>query len=129
MSRQGLIYIVSAPSGAGKTSLCKELLATFPELQMSISYTTRPIRSGEADGVDYHFVSTEIFKKMIEEKSFAEWAEVHGNYYGTSLAVLEQAQQDGHDVLLDIDCQGAAQLKKNLGNGVFIFILPPNLDE
>jgi len=104
-------------------------MAAFPELHVSISYTTRPIRPGETDGGDYQFVSTEVFQQMINEGAFAEWAKVHDNYYGTTLAALDQASRTGSDILLDIDCQGAAQLKTSLDNGVFIFILPPGFDE
>lgn len=129
MPRQGIVYVISAPSGAGKTSLCRELLAAFPELQVSISYTTRPIRPGEKEGVDYHFVTPETFRQMIKDSAFAEWAEVHDNYYGTAFSALEEARQAGNDILLDIDCQGAAQLKESLDNGVFIFILPPGFEE
>lgn len=129
IQRKGIILIISAPSGAGKTTLCKELLNAFPTLQMSISFTTRPIRADEKDGIDYHFVTDGRFEEMIEAGAFVEWAKVHGNYYGTSLETLEQASQSGHDVLLDIDCQGAAQLKESLDNGVYIFILPPGFEE
>jgi len=124
-----LTYIISAPSGAGKTTLCKELLASNPDLDVSISYTTRPLRQGEKDGVDYHFVSPERFEKMIAEDSFAEWARVHGNYYGTATETLEAARTNGQDILLDIDCQGAAQLKKSIDNGIFVFVLPPSFAE
>ena len=127
--RKGIVYIISAPSGAGKTSLCRELLAANQEFSVSISYTTRPIRPGETDGVDYHFISVEKFQAMIDASAFAEWAKVHDNYYGTSLETLERAMNSGHDILLDIDCQGAAHLNKSLDNGVFIFILPPDFEE
>ena len=129
MHRKGIIYVLSAPSGAGKTTLCKELLAALPELQLSVSYTTRPIRSGEQDGVDYHFVDEDRFRAMIDEGAFAEWARVHDNYYGTSIEALEKVSSEGQDILLDIDYQGAAQLKKALDNAVFIFIMPPDMEE
>ncbi len=129
MKRNGIIFVVSAPSGAGKTTLCKEIIDFFPGLRHSVSYTTRPIRSGEVDGADYHFVSKQTFEAMVARGEFAEWAEVHGNCYGTAMATLEEAQAAGLDVLLEIDCQGAAQLKKNLRKGVFIFILPPSYEE
>jgi guanylate kinase len=129
MNREGITFIISAPSGAGKTSLCKEIIDIFPGLGHSVSYTTRPMRSGEVDGKDYHFVSDETFRKMIDEGGFAEWAEVHGNRYGTALKTLEQFRTQGVDILLDIDCQGAEQLRRNDPHGVHIFILPPNLDE
>ncbi len=121
--------MVSAPSGAGKTSLCRELIDSVADLEQSISFATRPRRAGEQDGVDYHFVPSDTFRQMIEEHQLAEWAEVHGNLYGTSLATIEDASAKGIDLLLDIDCQGAAQLRKNYLRGVFIFILPPDYDE
>ena len=129
MKREGILFVISAPSGAGKTSLCKEIIDFFPALGHSVSYTTRPRRHGERDGVDYHFVSSETFAAMAAQEAFAEWAEVHGNRYGTALATLEAARREGRDILLDIDCQGAAQLKKTSPNGVFIFVLPPSFEE
>ena len=129
MPREGILFVISAPSGAGKTSLCKEIIDFFPDLRHSVSYTTRPARAGEREGTDYHFVSPEIFAGMVDRGEFAEWAEVHGNRYGTSLKALQSAREAGQDILLDIDCQGAAQLKKTYRQGVFIFILPPTLQE
>lgn len=125
----GSVFVVSAPSGAGKTTLCRGIIDFFPDLRHSVSYTTRPPRSGEVDGVDYHFVSPETFREMVEQGAFAEWAEVHGNCYGTSIKTLEDLRAQGFDVLLEIDCQGAAQLRENYGQGVFIFILPPDYRE
>ena len=127
--RPGIIFVVSAPSGAGKTSLCKELIDFFPSLRHSVSYTTRPIRPGERPGIDYHFVTAEVFQAMVSAGEFAEWAEVHGNCYGTALATLEAARNAGVDILLEIDCQGAAQLRQRLPQAVFIFILPPSFEE
>ena len=127
--REGILFVISAPSGTGKTTLSKELIDFFPALRQSVSFTTRPMRAGETDGKDYHFVSPETFGQMIEEGAFAEWAEVHGNRYGTSLKTLESSRRSGHDLLLDIDCQGAAQIRKSFGGGVFIFILPPSFEE
>lgn len=127
--REGILFVVSAPSGAGKTSLCRELIDTFPEIGQSVSFTTRSMRTGERNGVDYHFVDHSVFERMIEANQFAEWAQVHGNLYGTALKTLEQAADQGIDLLLDIDYQGAAQLKKNYKQGVFVFILPPDLGE
>ncbi len=127
--REGILFVVSAPSGAGKTSLCRELIDTFPEIRQSVSFTTRSMRVGERDGVDYHFVDHPTFERMKDNKQFAEWAEVHGYFYGTALETLEMASDQGVDLLLDIDYQGAAQLKKNCKHGVFVFILPPDLTE
>lgn len=122
----GILFVLSAPSGAGKTSIFRELLARHPELCESISYTTRAMRVGERDGVDYHFVSREEFDRMVSEGEFAEWAEVHGNCYGTAKATLLHAEGD---ILLDIDVQGAAQLRASGLEGVFIFVLPPSMAE
>lgn len=129
MQREGLLIVISAPSGAGKTTLCNGLVNRFPALKESISFTTRRPRDGEQDGVDYHFVSVERFQQMITENAFVEWAEVHGNFYGTAIATLEQARIDGVDILLDIDCQGAKTLKNRGINGVFVFVLPPSMAE
>jgi guanylate kinase len=129
VTKEGLLYVVSAPSGAGKTTLCKEIIDIFPGLRHSVSYTTRPARPGEVHGTDYFFVSKEDFKRMIEHGEFAEWAEVHGNLYGTSIKMLEESRRNGIDVILDIDCQGARQLKERIQGGVYIFILPPDFQE
>jgi len=129
MKRKGVLYIISAPSGAGKSTLCRELLDIFPELRHSVSFTTRIPRVGEVEGRDYHFVSREKFRSMIAAGEFAEWAEVHGNLYGTSLQTLQKCREDGIDLILDIDCQGAAQLKEKRVAGVNIFILPPSYKE
>ncbi|MGW8313416.1 MAG: guanylate kinase [Desulfuromonadales bacterium] len=124
-----MLFVISAPSGAGKTSICRAILQQFPNLRPSISFTTRTMRPGERDGVDYHFVSREIFDRMVTAKAFVEWAEVHGNRYGTARATLETASAEGADMLLEIDIQGAEQLRNSGLNGVFIFILPPNMRE
>ncbi|MEK6678353.1 MAG: guanylate kinase [Nitrospirota bacterium] len=129
MSRKGLLIVVSAPSGAGKTTLCKEISRALPNLQHSISYTTRKPRPNETDGVHYFFVTQEKFNKMIKDKEFAEWAVVHGNLYGTSKKQLSEMMDGGIDVILDIDSQGAMQIKENWGNGVFVYILPPSFDD
>jgi len=129
ISRKGILYVISAPSGAGKTTICKMIKSHEPELRQSISFTTRPMRSGEKEGVDYHFVTGETFDRMVAEGDFAEWAEVHGNCYGTSLATLEEARLAGADILLDIDFQGAEQLRASDVDGVFVFILPPSMNE
>ncbi len=129
MNREGLIMIISAPSGAGKTTLCRRLRQRFPDMRESISYTTRRPRPGEKDGEDYCFVSRDEFQAMVAEDAFAEWAEVHGNLYGTALKTLEEARRQGIDLLLDIDCQGALRLKERFEGGVYVFILPPSMEE
>lgn len=129
MKREGIILILSAPSGAGKTSLCRNLFKTFPDMKESISYTTRAPRQGEVDGEAYHFVTREVFERMVDEDAFAEWAEVHGNKYGTALRTLEEARKNGIDLVLDIDCQGARRLKEQLEGGVYVFIMPPSMEE
>jgi guanylate kinase len=129
MKRPGILYIISAPSGAGKTTLCRELLDIFPELRHSISFTTRKARAGEVEGRDYFFVDSEEFLRMADAGEFAEWAEVHGNLYGTSLKTLNESRSAGVDLILDIDCQGAAKLKESKVRGVNIFILPPSFNE
>jgi len=135
MPGSGLLFVVSAPSGAGKTSLCKWVLKDLNgkfkrPLKWSCSYTTRPPRKGEKNGVDYFFVSDRKFQQMIRAGEFAEWAVVHDHYYGTSLKYLKQAELKGIDLLLEIDCQGARTLRhKYRASAVFIFILPPSLRE
>lgn len=129
MQPEGILIVISAPSGTGKTTLCNGLVNRFPVLKESVSYTTRQPRAGEQDGVDYHFVSSVRFKEMVAENGFAEWAEVHGNFYGTAIATLEQARKDGIDILLDIDCQGARILKDRGVNGLFVFVMPPSMAE
>lgn len=127
--REGLLFVVSAPSGAGKTSLCSALTDELENLRHSISYTTRQPRPGEIDGRDYHFVAVDRFRQMIEAGDFAEWAEVHGNFYGTSRRVLDGMRAEGIDVILDIDTQGAKQIREKYdGQAVFIFIMPPSLE-
>ncbi|MDD2900563.1 MAG: guanylate kinase, partial [Desulfuromonadaceae bacterium] len=125
----GLILILSAPSGAGKTSLCRELFKTFPDMKESVSYTTLASRPGEIEGEAYHFVTPEVFDAMVAEDAFAEWAEVHGNKYGTALRTLEEARKNGIDLVLDIDCQGALKLKEQFDGGVYVFVMPPNMAE
>ncbi len=125
-TRRGLLFVVSAPSGAGKTTLCKEVAPRVPNLRYSVSYTTRAPRTGEIDKEDYCFVDNATFRSMVDKNDFIEWAEVHGNLYGTSRTALMQAVNEGNDVILDIDTQGAVTLKKN-NEGVFIYILPPSL--
>lgn len=128
MKREGLLYIVSAPSGAGKTTLLKRVMHYFPDIRFSVSYTTRPPRSGERDGEDYHFISPQQFQQMVEKEAFAEWAEVLGNRYGTALDSIREGRSQGVDLILDIDSQGARQIEERFNGGVFIFILPPSLE-
>lgn len=126
--RRGLLVIVSSPSGAGKTTLCHRLMKEFPAIKFSVSYTTRKPRPGETDGVDYRFVTPERFQEMVDAGDFAEWAEVHGNRYGTTRAAVTDALEGGNDVLFDIDYQGGRQLKTQFGNdSVMIWVLPPSL--
>ena len=129
MPRKGIALVISAPSGAGKTTLVQRLLREFPQFGYSISCTTRQPRQGEVDGKDYVFLSREEFEERRAQGYFAEWAEVHGNLYGTPLAPVKDSLQRGQDVLFDIDVQGAAQLKLSLAEAVFIFILPPSMTE
>lgn len=128
MNRQRLMVVVSAPSGAGKTSLCKEAARRLPRLIHSVSFTTRAPRPDEEDGRDYHFVNEPAFRGMIEAGEFAEWAYVHGHLYGTSRSLLEKQFAEGLDVILDIDTQGAARLRQDYQAGVFVFVVPPTLD-
>lgn len=129
MPRKGIALVISAPSGAGKTTLVQRLLREFPQFGYSISCTTRQPRQGEVDGKDYVFLSREEFEQRRAQGYFAEWAEVHGNLYGTPLAPVKDSLQRGQDVLFDIDVQGAAQLKLSLAEAVFVFILPPSMTE
>jgi guanylate kinase len=129
MIPRGLLIVVSSPSGAGKTTLCHRLTAEFPNIVFSVSYTTRPRRRGEEEGVDYHFVDRSLFDEMIDRGEFAEWAEVHGNRYGTTTEAVRQALEGGKHVLFDIDYQGARQLKARFErDAVLVFILPPSLE-
>ena len=125
---QGVLYIVSAPSGAGKTSLVKALLKADPAIRLSISYTTRAPRPGETDGRDYHFVNRQHFEVMLAEGEFLEHAEVYGNFYGTSKGSIARDLNAGHDVLLEIDWQGAGQIKLHFPHSKSIFILPPSFN-
>ncbi len=124
---RGNLFIVSAPSGAGKTSLVSALLAGDKDIDLSISYTSRPPRPGEADGRDYHFVSRDVFLEMAKRGDFLESAEVYGNLYGTSQSWIEQEINNGRDILLEIDWQGAAQVRRIFAECIGIFILPPSL--
>jgi len=121
-----LIYIISAPSGSGKSTLVNELLKLVPALDFSISYTTRAPRGSEQNGKQYHFVPHHEFEQMIRDDEFLEHANVHGNYYGTARRFLREAEEKRHDLLLDIDVQGAEQMKRKLPEAVSIFVLPPD---
>lgn len=125
---EGVLYIVSAPSGAGKTSLVKALLKTDPAIRLSVSYTTRAPRPGETDGRDYHFVDRQHFEVMLAEGEFLEHAEVYGNFYGTSKGSIARDLNAGRDILLEIDWQGAAQVKQHFPQSASIFILPPSFN-
>ncbi|WP_434696424.1 guanylate kinase [Pseudomonas sp. Z1-14] len=122
----GTLYIISAPSGAGKTSLVKALIDAEPQIRVSVSHTTRAMRPGEMNGVNYHFVDREEFVRMAEHGDFLERAEVFGNLYGTSQSVLQQTLDEGHDLILEIDWQGAEQVRKLMPQARSIFILPPS---
>lgn len=129
VDRSGIILVLCAPSGTGKTTLTKRLLNEFSRFAFSISYTTRAPRKGEVDGKDYHFVSKETFYTLREEGYFAEWAEVHGNYYGTPKQETLDMLAAGKDVIFDIDVQGASQLHGSFKQGCYVFILPPSRAE
>ena len=130
LKRRGVLFVLSSPSGAGKSTIARKLLAAEPELGVSVSATTRPIRPGEVDGKDYHFVDLEEFRRMAAEHEFLEWAHVFGNRYGTPHAPVDAMLADGQDVLFDIDWQGAQQLHQIAGGDVVrVFILPPSMAE
>ena len=125
----GNLYIVSAPSGSGKTTLLQHLLRTFKDLNFSVSYTTRMPRQGERDGVDYFFVDRSAFLNMVESGEFLEWAEFNGQLYGTTRRFVQDHLEQGKDVILDIDVQGARQVKGKVSNATAIFVLPPSFNE
>ncbi|HEV8675065.1 MAG TPA: guanylate kinase [Methylomirabilota bacterium] len=124
-----MLIVVSAPSGAGKTSLCGEIRKVVANLGYSVSHTTRPPRPGEVEGHDFYFVSETIFRQMVERGEFAEWARVHGNLYGTAARPLEEALDRGEDILLDIDTQGARQLRARYPQGLYVFVVAPSMKE
>ena len=126
---KGIPFIISAPSGTGKTSICREIRSIIPGLSFSVSFTTRPKRKDEKEGEDYFYISLETFKEMIDKGVFLEWAQVHGHYYGTSKDFVTKEINQGLDCLLDIDIYGAKNLKKIYPNGIFIFVIPPSLKE
>lgn len=125
---KGQLFVISAPSGTGKSTLLREIRELMPMLGYSVSHTTRKPRAGERDGREYYFVSRSTFKRMADEGSFVEWAEVYGDYYGTSFAALRGTSDAGLDVLLDLDIQGARAIKEHFTSSVLIFLVPPSLD-
>lgn len=129
MEQEGLFIIISAPSGTGKTTICKRLKQILPALKIATSHTTRKIRKGECDGVDYHFISKEKFEAKRDNNDFLEWAQVHTEFYGTSFESIEKHQRNGFDILLELDVQGVDSLRKMEYQGVFILILPPSIEE
>jgi guanylate kinase len=126
IGRNGCLFIVSGPSGAGKTSIAAPVLAALDRIAMSVSLTTRKPRAGEVDGVDYQFISEADFDRRVAAGEFAEWARVHGFRYGTSKLAIDRAIDDGQDLLLDIDVQGAEQLKRSYPDAVSVFLMPPS---
>ena len=129
IKRRGTLFVVSAPSGAGKTTLCREMRLRLSELAYSVSVTTRPPRPGEIDGTDFRFVTRSQFEDMVRRHEMAEWATVHTNLYGTPAAPLDAALREGRDVLLDIDTQGAAQLRARYPDAVLVFVVAPSMAE
>lgn len=127
--QKGLLIVISGASGTGKGTVCKKLLADLPEVAYSISATTRNPRSGEVDGREYYFLNVSEFKTWIDEGKFLEYAEVYGNFYGTPLNKIEERLNRGEDILLEIDVQGALNVKRKCPEGVYIFLLPPSLEE
>ena len=130
MKRRGVLFVLSSPSGAGKSTIARKLLAAEPELGLSVSATTRPVRPGEVNGRDYHFVDLDEFRRMVADHEFLEWAHVFGHRYGTPRAPVDDMLRAGRDVLFDIDWQGAQQLHQIAGGDVVrVFILPPSMEE
>ena len=125
---KGILFVVSGPSGAGKTTLYKKAISVLPNLRHSVSFTTRSSRRGEVNNRDYTFINRDEFIAMVHKKEFAEWAEIHGEFYGTSRKRLKEILDSGTDAILDIDVQGAAQLKEHFPGGVYVFVLPPSLE-
>lgn len=129
MSDQGLFIVLSAPSGAGKSSICRRMLVSCPEIEFSVSYTSRTPRPNEINGKDYHFISREDFQRRIDQGEFIEWIENYGHFYGTSGKAMHEVLGRGKDLLLDIEPRGAKEIKKKFQGGIFVFVLPPSLDE
>ncbi|MBD7914123.1 guanylate kinase [Clostridium sp. Sa3CUN1] len=128
-SNRGVLIVISGPSGAGKGTICKALLEKHDNIYISVSATTRSPREGEIEGVNYYFLTKEAFEQKVNENGFLEYANVHGNFYGTPKVNVEKMLEEGKDVILEIDIQGALQVKENFKEGVFIFILPPSMEE
>ena len=128
-SNRGVLIVISGPSGAGKGTICKALLEKHDNIYISVSATTRSPREGEIEGVNYYFLTKEAFEEKVKENGFIEYANVHGNFYGTPKVNVEKMLEEGKDVILEIDIQGALQVKENFKEGVFIFILPPSMEE
>ncbi|GJL50111.1 MAG: guanylate kinase [Nitrospirales bacterium] len=128
MSHSGMLFILSGSSGVGKSTLCKRIMTSIPDVQLSVSYTTRPIRDGETHGIEYWFVDQSEFRRMIEQDAFLEWAEVYENFYGTPRQELVTRIDQGIDVILDVDVQGARNVMKNMPDAVSVFLLPPSLE-
>jgi guanylate kinase len=128
VSGQGAVFVVSGPSGAGKSTLLRRVLEADPDVRFSVSHTTRAPRNGEVEGRDYHFVSREAFRRMVDAGEFLEWAEYNENLYGTSRAAVEGPTGAGLDLILEVEVQGARQLRERLPGAVFVFILPPSLE-
>ncbi|CDF57882.1 guanylate kinase [Thermobrachium celere] len=126
---KGLLIVISGPSGAGKGTICKALLEKHPEIKLSVSCTTRSPRQNEVEGINYYFITKEKFKEMIENDEFLEYAEVYDNYYGTPKANVERILNEGNDIILEIDIQGALKVKEKYPEGVFVFIMPPSMEE
>ena len=129
LKRKGLLLVVSGPSGAGKGTICKELLQQNDQIKLSVSATTRKPRNGEVDGVNYFFLEKEKFQNMISNGEFLEYAQIYDNFYGTPKAAIIECLENGQDVILEIEMQGARQIKEVYPEGVFIFVLPPSLTE
>jgi guanylate kinase len=127
MGRKGILFVVSAPSGAGKTTLCQQIVSAVPGLKHSVSYTTRGPRPGERHGREYFFVDEPLFREMISRGEFAEWATVYGHLYGTPKRMLTEMMDGGIDVLMDVDTQGAMQIKQRFEEAIYIYIVPPSL--
>lgn len=130
MRQKGLLIVISGPSGCGKGTICKELRARHPEIKVSVSTTTREIRAGEVEGRDYRYISKEEFERQVQEGEFLEYARIYsGNYYGTPKKYVKETLMAGDDLILEIDIQGALQVKEKFEEGVFIFLVPPSMEE